>query len=55
MALDSFKGENECICFEKHQMKLEKIIGSAILKQTVLYDDVVQFLENYIRRLMLGM
>ena len=36
-------------------MKLEKIIGSAILKQTVLYDDVVQFFENYIRRLMLGM
>ena len=36
-------------------MKLEKIIGSAILKQTVLYDDAVEFLENYIRRLMLGM
>ena len=36
-------------------MKLEKIIGSAILKQTVLYDDVAVFLENYIRRLMLGM
>ena len=54
IGLDTFKGEN-AYNFQKHQMKLEKIIGSAILKQTVLYDDVVQFFENYIRRLMLGM